>query len=87
MYDLEEDSSCSYLIEEYLEGDSLYTLVKSRGHLNQETVLRIGVQICDLVHYLHSAGSTPVLYLDLQPRNLLFCHGHVKLLDFDHAAH
>ena len=87
VYDLEEDSSCSYLIEEYLEGDSLYTLVKSRGHLNQETVLRIGVQICDLVHYLHSAGPTPVLYLDLQPRNLLFCHGHVKLLDFDHAAH
>lgn len=85
VYDLEEDESYSYLIEEYLEGESLYALVKSQGHLNQEAVLRIGVQVCDLVHYLHSAGETPVLYLDLQPGNLLFCHGCVKLLDFDHA--
>ena len=85
VYDLEEDESYSYLIEEYLEGESLYALVKSQGYLNQEAVLRIGVQVCDLVHYLHSAGETPVLYLDLQPGNLLFCHGCVKLLDFDHA--
>jgi len=86
VYDLEEDCSSSYLIEEYLEGDTLYDLVKGQGHLNRETVIRIGIQICDLVHYLHSAGETPILYLDLQPKNLLFCHGYVKLLDFDHAG-
>ena len=86
VYDLEEDCSYSYLIEEYLEGDTLYDLVKNQGHLNQEAVIRIGIQICSLVHYLHSAGQTPILYLDLQPKNLLFCHGHVKLLDFDHAV-
>lgn len=86
VYDLEEDCSCSYLIEEYLEGDTLYDLVRDQGHLNQEAVIRIGMQVCDLVHYLHSAGETPILYLDLQPKNLLFCHGHVKLLDFGHAG-
>ena len=86
VYDLEEDCSNHYLIEEYLEGDTLYDLVKGQGHLNRETVIRIGIQICDLVHYLHSAGQTPILYLDLQPKNLLFCHGYVKLLDFDHAC-
>lgn len=86
VYDLEEDCSNSYLIEEYLEGDTLYDLVKGQGHLNREAAIRIGMQICDLVHYLHSAGKTPILYLDLQPKNLLFCHGHVKLLDFDHAG-
>ncbi len=86
VYDLEEDCSNSYLIEEYLEGDTLYDLVKDQGHLNREAALRIGIQVCDLVHYLHSAGKTPILYLDLQPKNLLFCHGYVKLLDFDHAG-
>lgn len=85
VYDLEEDSIYSYLIEEYLEGDTLYDLVRDQGHLNQETVIHMGIQVCDLVHYLHSAGQTPILYLDLQPKNLLFCHGHVKLLDFDQA--
>lgn len=38
------------------------------------------------MNYLHLAGTTPLLYLDLQPRNLLVCHGTVKLIDFDHAA-
>lgn len=85
VYDLEEESDCSYLIEEFLEGDSLYDLMKRKGHLSQDTVIRYGVQICDLVHYLHSAEEFPILYLDLQPRNLLICHEQVKLLDFDHA--
>ncbi len=86
VYDLEEDCNNSYLIEEYLEGDTLYDLVKDQGHLNREAVIRIGIQVCDLVHYLHSAEKTPILYLDLQPKNLLICHGYVKLLDFDHAG-
>ncbi len=85
VYDLEEESDCSYLIEEFLEGDSLYDLMKRKGHLNQDTVIRYGIQICDLVHYLHSAEEFPILYLDLQPRNLLLCHEQIKLLDFDHA--
>lgn len=86
IYDIEEDSEYSYLIEEYLEGDSLYHLVHSQGPLNQEAVIRYGIQICSLVHYLHSAGDIPILYLDLQPKNLLVCHGQIKLIDFDHAA-
>lgn len=54
VYDLEDDTSYCYLIEEYLEGDSLYDLVKSQSHLNQDTVIRYGIQICELVQYLHS---------------------------------
>lgn len=85
VYDLEEEAFQSYLIEEFLEGDSLYDLMKVKGHLNQDTVIRYGIQICDLVQYLHSAEQIPILYLDLQPKNLLVCHEQVKLLDFDHA--
>lgn len=39
-----------------------------------------------MVQYLHSSGKIPILYLDLQPKNLLICHEVVKLIDFDHAA-
>lgn len=86
VYDIQEEKDFSYLIEEFLEGDSFYDHIKKRGHLNQDAVIRYGIQICDLVHYLHSAEEVPILYLDLQPRNLLLCHEQVKLLDFDHAA-
>ena len=75
VYDLEEDSEYYYLIEEFLEGSSFCDLVEERGHLSQEAVIRCGIQICSLVHYLHSAEEVPILYLDLQPRNLLLCHG------------
>lgn len=86
VYDLEEDSRYSYLIEEYLEGESFYDLIHNQGHLTEVMTVRYGIQICRLVNYLHSAGEIPILYLDLQPKNLLLCHETVKLIDFDHSA-
>ena len=86
VYDLEEDESFRYLIEEFLEGDSLYALVSDTGHFSKAMTVRYGIQICHLVNILHSA-RTPILYLDLQPKNLLVCHDVVKLIDFDHSVH
>ncbi len=60
--------------------------MNARGPLSQDAIIRYGVQICALVQYLHSAEAVPILHLDLQPRNLLVCHGQVKLLDFDHSC-
>ena len=86
VYDVEEDSEFSYLIEEFLEGNSVYDLVKSQGYLLQEAAIGYGIQICSLVNYLHLAEKTPILHLDLQPKNLLLCHGKIKLIDFGSAA-
>lgn len=87
VYDLEEDEDFCYLIEEFLEGDSLYALVSDMGHFSKAMTVRYGIQICHLVNILHSARPTPILYLDLQPRNLLVCEDTIKLVDFDHAIH
>lgn len=86
IYDIEEDEQYFYLIEEYLKGDSLYTLITCQGTLQEADAVRYGMQICGLVGYLHSAGAYPILYLDLQPNNLIICDGIVRLIDFDHAA-
>lgn len=87
VYDLEEDDQYSYLIEEYLEGDSLYVLISETGHCSSAMTIRYGIQICHLVHIMHSTRPTPVLYLDLQPKNLLLYHNTIKLIDFDHAVY
>ena len=87
VYDLEEDEHFSYLIEEFLEGDSLYALVSDMGHFSKAMAVRYGIQICRLVYSLHIAQPYPILYLDLQPKNLLVCHDTIKLVDFDHAVH
>lgn len=86
IFDLEEDSEYFYLIEEYLEGYSLYALIMRQGALKEADAAQYGMQICGLVEYMHSACEIPILHLDLQPNNLIICDGAVKLIDFDHAA-
>ncbi|WP_124068177.1 serine/threonine-protein kinase [Clostridium sp. E02] len=86
VYDVEEDESYSYLIEEYLEGESLYDLVKSQGHLSRELTIFYGIQLASIISYLHLAGSNPILHLDLQPKNLLLCQCQLKLVDFGLAG-
>lgn len=87
VYDLEDTADYSYMILEFLEGDSLYALVSDMGHFSKAMTVRYGIQICHLVNILHSARPNPILYLDLQPKNLLVCHDVVKLIDFDHSVH
>lgn len=86
VYDVEEDTNQSYLIEEYLEGESLYALVKRLGSLSMETTVDLGIQICRIIQFMNTADN-PILYLDLQPKNLLVCDGMVRLIDFDHAQY
>lgn len=52
VYDLEEDEDFCYLIEEFLEGDSLYALVSDMGHFSKAMTVRYGIQICHLVNIL-----------------------------------
>lgn len=87
VYDLEDTADYSYMILEFLEGDSLYALVSGNGHFSTAMTIRYGIQICHLVNILHSARPNPILYLDLQPKNLLVSHDVVKLIDFDHSVH
>ena len=86
VYDLEEDEAYSYLIEEYLEGESLYAMVKRLGGLPVKTAALFGIQICRLIQFMNSAEN-PILYLDLQPKNLLVNETIIRLIDFDHAQY
>ena len=49
IYDLEEDSEFFYLIEEYLEGYSLYALIVNQGPIQEAEAVRYGMQVCGLV--------------------------------------
>ena len=86
VYDVEEDFSYSYLIEEYLEGESMFTLVKNLGNLSMEATVDFGIQICRIIQFMNNLKN-PILYLDLQPGNLLVCENMVRLTDFDHAQY
>lgn len=86
IYDLEADSNYYYLIEEYLDGESLHALIEREGCLTMARLIQWGIQLCQIMYYLHSFEPNPILYLDLQPGNILICRETLKLIDFDQAV-
>ncbi len=85
IYDVEEDSSYLYLVEEYVQGDSLDTFVNHQSYISQELIIKFGLELCDIFIYLHNLAPYPVLYQDLKPEHIILCENHLKLIDFGAA--
>ena len=85
LYDISESSDYGYLIEEYIAGNSIYSLVNQLGYFEEEKAVSCGIQLCGIMSYLHSYKICPILYLDLQPKNIFISNDTVKLIDFNRA--
>lgn len=85
IYDIEEQEDRAYIIEEYVEGESIAALVGRAGRLPLSQVIRYGIQLCNIISYLHSL-KFPIIHLDIQPNNVMICDDSVKLLDFGSAV-
>jgi len=65
---------------ELVDGGSLAAVLKDRGRLPWEDVVRYGMQICSALEYAHEHG---IIHRDLKPDNLLITKkGVLKLGDF-----
>ncbi|MFT4142911.1 MAG: serine/threonine-protein kinase [Mobilitalea sp.] len=84
IYDIEENEEGSYIVEQYLEGETLAEHVAKTGGLQESIILNYGIQLCDLIHYLHCIDR-PIFYLDLKPDNIIIHNGVLKLVDFGSA--
>ena len=75
--------SLHYLVMEFIEGKDLETIMQERGQkpfLVDETVDYFK-QILDIFQYLH-AQNPPIVYRDLNPRNIMIQNGKIFLVDF-----
>lgn len=86
VYDLEEDANYYYLIEEFVEGESLEMFLSHQSIISQEFLLELCMQLCDIFCYLHTLTPQPVLYLDLKPEHIIVCGTQIKLIDFNAAT-
>ncbi len=87
IYDIEQDDSYYYLIEEYVEGESLEDFLLHQKQISQSTFLHISLQLCDIFRYLHSFKPSPILYMDLKPEHIIVCGMQIKLIDFNVATY
>ena len=85
IYDIDEDEQFFYLIEEYIQGESLDTFV-SHQFISHELILKFGIQLCEILDYLHHLMPYPILYQDLKPEHIIVCGDQLKLIDFGIAS-
>ncbi len=70
----------SYIAMELIQGDNLEKIVADKGALPWRTVVDLGFQTCEALHYAHERG---VVHRDLKPSNLMVTtDGKIKLTDF-----
>lgn len=76
-----------YFVMEFIEGENLESIRKTRGSIPADEVLDWGIQLCEILDYLHTR-PTPVIFRDLKPSNIILTpEGKIKLIDFGIARH
>lgn len=70
LYDILEDEDAIYFIMEYIDGCTLKEWMRANPQRTEETVIAWGIQICEVLHYLHNR-EPPVIYRDLKPSNIM----------------
>ena len=83
IYDLTEDDGFTYIIEQYIMGESLKSLCSNRL-LSEKEIFHFMIQFCNIINYLHTLPES-ILYLDLKPENIIISEDKCYLVDFGSA--
>ncbi len=84
IFDYFIDGGRYYLVMKWIGGGDLAEQMRQRnGTVDEATVTQWAIQICDVLHFIHSQ-TPPIIYRDLKPANLMLDDktGRVMLVDF-----
>jgi serine/threonine protein kinase/CheY-like chemotaxis protein len=81
IFDFNEKNGLAYIVMEFIEGETLDELIKSKGPLNNEELLRIGREVASALAFAHKRG---IVHRDIKPSNIMIeaASGISKVLDF-----
>lgn len=70
------------LVQEYIDGDNIQTLIEKKKHFSTLEVISIFIQLLEITSYIHELHP-PVIHRDINPRNIIVCESNqVFLVDF-----
>ncbi len=80
IYSVGEDNGCPYFIMEFVDGESLSSLLTREGQLHAEQAAKVVYQTAQGLAVAHDKG---VIHRDIKPGNLMITsRGSVKIADF-----
>ena len=80
LYTVGEDQGYFYIAMELVSGGSLEQRIRQQGHLPEEEVLHVGLQVAE---GLRAAQKEGLIHRDVKPANILFTEtGVAKVVDF-----
>jgi serine/threonine protein kinase len=80
VYDMGDQDGTPYLVMQFLEGESLQAIIKSRRELSLLTKTNYLLQVC---HGLQHAHEQEITHRDVKPGNIMVLpDGKVKIVDF-----
>ena len=83
--DYMEDNGRLILIEEYINGQTLFDIVHENGPLDIKRAIWVMQNICDALSVIHKADP-PIINRDIKPSNVMLTDdGMVKIVDFNVA--
>jgi serine/threonine protein kinase len=84
IYDYFTQDDRAYLVLEFIHGKDLEGIInESNGFLPEDQVLSWGVELCDVLAFLHSHKPDPIIFRDMKPSNVMVNHnGDIMLIDF-----
>lgn len=74
-----EKKNCIYVIEEYINGETLRKVLQDRKKLNLKDTLYIGKEILYALIQIHELN---LVHRDLKPENIMVAKDRIVLLDF-----
>jgi eukaryotic-like serine/threonine-protein kinase len=83
IFDFFDQGNRAYLIMEFINGSDLELLVNRTKELPLDRIIDWAIDLCDVLHYLHSHQPEPIIFRDVKPANIMIdALGKVRLIDF-----
>jgi hypothetical protein len=78
IHSIEQDGDHIFIVEEFVEGESLARVIR-RGGLSESEICRIARAVADALAEAHAKG---IVHRDIKPDNIIVAGNRVKVLDF-----
>lgn len=78
---VEDSNEMYYLVEEYVEGQTLREYLLETK-ISKEELLELAISLCTVMEDIHNAKPEPVLYRDMKPEHVILRNKEVWLIDF-----